>query len=68
MMAGKAKLFGDEECLQKILQCEKPAEAKKFGREVQNFDEEKWLLHRYEIVLQGSLAKFSQNGDLKIFC
>lgn len=67
MMAGKAKLFGDEECLHKILHCEKPAEAKKFGREVTNFNEEIWLEKRYEIVLKGSIEKFSQHAELKKF-
>ena len=65
MMASKARLFNDEETLKKILNCNKPAEAKKLGREVKNFNEEAWISKRYEIVLQASLNKFSQNNELK---
>jgi len=67
MMAGKAKLFGDEEMLQKIIDCRTPAEAKKLGRKVRNFDNDVWLKNRYEIVLDGNKHKFSQSEPLKAF-
>lgn len=67
MMAGKAKLFGDEEILQKIIDCRSPAEAKKLGRKVRNFDNAAWLENRYQIVLEGNLHKFSQNEAMKAF-
>ena len=67
MMAGKAKLFGDEEMLQKIIDCRTPAEAKKLGRKVRNFDNDIWLKNRYEIVLDGNKHKFSQGETLKAF-
>nr|WP_262485504.1 NADAR family protein [Chryseobacterium vrystaatense] len=37
MMAGKAKLFNDQEILQKGLKSETPNEAKSLGRKVKNF-------------------------------
>lgn len=65
MMAGKALLFGDEEKHQEILNCNSPAEAKKLGREVRNFDQEKWVAARCEIVVKGNELKFSQHPELK---
>lgn len=67
MMAKKAELFKDEEILAKILECKSPAEAKKLGRKVRNYDDKIWLENRYEIVKQGNFYKFSQNPDLKTF-
>ncbi len=67
MMAGKAKLFGDEEMLQKIIDCRTPAEAKKLGRQVRNFDNDAWLANRYKIVLEGNKHKFSQSETMKAF-
>ena len=54
MMASKARLFGDEEMLAKILAAKSPAEAKKLGREVRNFDQATWESHHYNIVLEGN--------------
>lgn len=67
MMAKKAELFQDEEVLEKILQADSPAEAKKLGREVKNYDDKLWLENRYEIVKKGNYHKFSQNKELKTF-
>lgn len=67
MMAEKARLFEDEEILEKIINCNSPAEAKKLGRKVRNFEVEKWNEHRYEIVKKGNHFKFEQNSDLKTF-
>jgi ribA/ribD-fused uncharacterized protein len=67
MMAGKARLFGDEENLAKILQAVHPAEAKKLGRQVRNFRHETWLSHRCEIVIRANQLKFSQHPALKEF-
>lgn len=39
--------------------------AKKFGRGVQNYDEERWNQRRSKIVLFGAREKFNQNPDLK---
>ncbi len=67
MMAGKARLFKDEEVLAEILEATSPAKAKKLGRKVRKFNEGVWKKHRYEIVKQGNLLKFGQHEDLKIF-
>ncbi|MPS63779.1 MAG: DUF1768 domain-containing protein [Chryseobacterium sp.] len=67
MMAGKAKLFNDEEILGKILEANSPNQAKSLGRKVKNFDPKIWDEHKYEIVKQGNLLKFSQNEKFKEF-
>lgn len=67
MMAQKAKLFNDEDIFQKILQTDDPKKIKALGRLVKNYQDEIWIAHRYEIVVQGNLAKFSQDNDLKAF-
>lgn len=67
MMAQKALLFGDEASYQGILASKTPAEAKKIGREVANFDETLWDSKRDEIVFKGNYHKFSQDERLKSF-
>lgn len=65
MMAGKARLFGDTGALQQILEAPTPAAAKKLGRKVKAFDGPTWDAHGFDIVVQGNLAKFSQDPRLK---
>ena len=67
MMAEKARLFGDVECLAKITVASSPAAAKRLGREVRHFDEKKWVEHRFEIVVTGNVEKFCQNDGLGNF-
>lgn len=67
MMAKKALLFNDETIFKKIIEVKSPAEAKKLGREVQNYYDEIWLKNRYQIVKEGNFHKFSQHHDLKEF-
>jgi ribA/ribD-fused uncharacterized protein len=67
MMAKKAELFKDDKVLEKILQAKSPAEAKKFGREVKNYNETLWLAARFDIVKEGNYHKFNQNTELKEF-
>lgn len=64
MMAGKARLFGDEAIREKILACGSPAEAKKLGRQVKGFDQAIWEAQRYRLVKEGNLHKFGQHADL----
>ena len=52
-------LFGDEEIASQILQSDDPHEQKQFGREIRNFDEKVWAKHRWNIVMDGNLAKVS---------
>ncbi|MFJ6214657.1 NADAR family protein [Streptomyces sp. NPDC092296] len=67
MMAGKARLFGDEEALGRILAARTPAEAKKLGRLVRGFREEEWEQRRFELVVAGSTAKFGQDPALTAY-
>lgn len=67
MMAEKAKLFNDEQILSKILNANKPIEVKKLGRKIQNFKEDTWLKHRFDIVRKANLLKFDQNSKFKDF-
>lgn len=67
MMAGKARLFGDDEMLAKILASATPADAKKLGRAVRDFDQDTWVEHRYDIVVRGSIAKFGSDPVLTDF-
>ncbi|HEX3007233.1 MAG TPA: NADAR family protein, partial [Bacteroidales bacterium] len=65
MMAGKARLFGDTEIASRILSSGNPGEVKKLGRQIRGFDEDTWVAHRFEIVVEGNYHKFSQSSDLK---
>lgn len=67
MMAGKAKLFNDNETLEEILKSDSPNQAKKLGRKVKNFDPKLWNEQKYEIVKRANLLKFSQNQKFKDF-
>jgi ribA/ribD-fused uncharacterized protein len=67
MMAGKARLFRDDETLRQILESPGPAAAKKLGRAVRGFEESVWRKHRYELVVAGNLAKFGQHPELRAF-
>jgi ribA/ribD-fused uncharacterized protein len=51
----------------RIVSASNPGEAKKIGREVKCFEENLWLQNRFEIVVKGNLAKFSQDADLMGF-
>lgn len=67
MMAQKAILFGDDEVCKKIMAANNPGEYKKLGRQIRNFDQQKWDKHKYDIVVKGNTAKFSQNDNIKYF-
>lgn len=67
MMAKKAKLFDDKEIVEEILAAKSPAEAKKLGRKVKNFDPKIWDENCSSIVCEGNYYKFSQHPDLKEF-
>lgn len=67
MMAEKARLFGDEAALAKVMRSRFPVEVKRFGREIAAFDEAIWEAHRFDIVVRGNLAKFRQNPELAAY-
>ncbi|KAJ3336268.1 hypothetical protein HDU93_003176 [Gonapodya sp. JEL0774] len=66
-MAGKARIFGDMENLEAILAATKPGAVKSLGRKVTPYDDDVWSRERYQVVVRGNLAKFSQNIALKEF-
>jgi ribA/ribD-fused uncharacterized protein len=61
MMVEKARLFGDEEAMDAILMTPDPAEQKRLGQTVRNFDTTAWNLWKIDIVYRGNRAKFTQN-------
>lgn len=66
MMASKARTFvGNDDILEEILQNNDPAKIKGLGRKVINYDEQIWDGVRYEVVVKGNYAKFSQNDSIK---
>ena len=65
MMAEKARLFNDREIRDRILQAQHPGEAKKLGRMVKSFNQALWEKERFDIVIKGNIAKFSQNEALR---
>jgi len=67
MMAGKARLFGDEESADRIRAAPHPRAAKDLGRQVRGFDEQRWAERRFDLVVAGNLAKFGQQRDLRDF-
>ncbi len=67
MMAGKARLFDDQTVLKQILSANEPDMVKRLGRKVKNYDESAWVEHRFQIVVEGNYAKFSQNPKLAQF-
>jgi ribA/ribD-fused uncharacterized protein len=67
MMAAKALLFGDAETATRIREAQHPGAAKALGRQVRGFQEQRWAEQRFEVVVTGNLAKFSQHLDLREF-
>ncbi|WP_461009151.1 NADAR family protein [Streptomyces capparidis] len=67
MMAGKARLFGDEAGLREVLAAGHPREAKAAGGRVRGFDDATWAAHRFAIVAEGNVHKFEQHPALREF-
>lgn len=67
MMCQKARLFSDEDIFKRILQANHPNEFKNLGRLVKGFNQQVWDKHKFQIVVDGNMAKFSQNENLKEF-
>ena len=65
MMWRKAMLFGDGEIAGQILAAAHPHRAKDLGRRVRGFDQRLWEQRRFDIVVDGSVAKFSQHEPLR---
>jgi ribA/ribD-fused uncharacterized protein len=65
MMAGKARLFGDGEVLERTLVAPDAQSARALGRQVTNFDDTVWKANACRSVTEGNVAKFSQNKALR---
>jgi ribA/ribD-fused uncharacterized protein len=64
MMAEKARLFGDEEIRSRILATANARKQKELGRQVRNFDAERWNAAAREVVYAGNRAKFTADPEL----
>lgn len=65
MMTHKARLFEDDEMVDRILRARTAAKARKLGRLVQPYEEKKWMAKARDIVIEGNYHKFGQNPKLK---
>ncbi len=65
MMAEKARLFHDDIAYNKVMDARSPMIMKHVGRSVRGYDERTWEAHRFNAVVRGNFAKFSQNEELK---
>jgi ribA/ribD-fused uncharacterized protein len=61
MMHSKARLFNDIDIANQIAQSTDPAEQKRLGQTVREFDQATWDRWKIDLVYQGNLAKFGQN-------
>lgn len=66
-MACKARCFDDDDSYKKIRVATTPEQAKKLGRKVVGFEDRIWDKVKYQLMLDGVYAKFSQNEGLKEF-
>ena len=67
MMAEKARLFGDQATLQRVLVATTPDEAKSLGRRVAGYDDARWTARLFDAVVEGNHAKFAQSSKLREF-
>lgn len=64
MMVHKALAFGDRESADIILKNPNPDAAKRQGKLVKNYDDKIWASQRYQVVVAGSLHKFTSTPEL----
>ena len=67
MMWRKALLMGDADIAGRVLQTKSPNYARQLGRKVKGpngWDEDLWLAHREQIMVDGLTHKFQQNPQL----
>ena len=65
MMAEKAALFGDDAVRAKVLASTDPRKQKALGRQVRNFDHDRWTAACRDVVHRGNLAKFGHDAELR---
>ena len=59
-MFEKAKLFNDQDSMQKILVETNPAKVKQLGREVKNFIPSVWDKHKFDLMVKVNVEKYEQ--------
>lgn len=59
-MYAKAIFFSDKYHANKIIGAVSPKQAKYFGRQVRNFDEQEWNKHRLNFMIEVLAAKFKE--------
>uniref|UniRef100_A0A7E4UTT6 NADAR domain-containing protein n=1 Tax=Panagrellus redivivus TaxID=6233 RepID=A0A7E4UTT6_PANRE len=64
-MYKKALFFNDPQTAKKILEAKNPMTMKLLGRQVKNFDENKWKLVAMQVMKRACYFKFDQNDDLR---
>jgi ribA/ribD-fused uncharacterized protein len=64
MMAQKARLFGDSVRLDRIMATQDPSQQKALGKKVLRFRKSVWESVARDVVMRGSLAKFTSTPDL----
>ncbi len=67
MMAEKARLFNDDESLEKIMNEFDPGIQKAFGRKVKGFNSEQWDAISRDVVFKANVAKFTQIAEYNKF-
>ena len=65
IMYSKAILFSDEAMADQIMHKIRPDIVKRLGRKVSGYTDSKWAAERYEILVKGLSAKFSQSDELR---
>jgi ribA/ribD-fused uncharacterized protein len=65
MMYKKAMLFKDADAMATIHADKDPRNMKAIGRTIKNYDDALWTAHRYDIVRDINVLKFSQNTTFK---
>ncbi len=65
MMAGKARLFGDDAARRTIMAAPTAQDCKRLGREVAGYDDDRWAAVRFDLVTRGTVAKFGQDEVLR---
>ena len=67
MMVQKAKLFGDHAAATELLEMQSDDHIRQRGRQIDGFEQKHWDQHRYSIVMQGNLHKFSQHPAMRTY-
>ena len=65
IQAKKAEIFDDDIAHASIMKTTNPYEMKKIGKRIRNFVGQLWLKESEKVAIDGCVAKFSQNPELR---